>query len=112
MFKQSHQRQQSLLTKENQSRHERNKINQGNFAGMFVGGSNNIHYEQQNQYEMANLESQPSSAMNTLPHSLDNTMMKQLKASTISQGDNQMSLQLYGQEKGPQMVSSNGIYST
>lgn len=112
VFKQSHQRQQSILTKENQSRHERNKINQFNLAGMFVGGSNNIHYEQQNQYEMANLESQPSSALNTMPHSLDNTMMKHLKASTISHGDNQMSMQLYGQEKGPQIMSSNGIYST
>lgn len=41
VFKQSHQRQQSILTKETQSRHERNKSNQ---HGMFVGGSNNINF--------------------------------------------------------------------
>lgn len=60
---------------------------------------------------MANLESQPSSALNTHSHSLENTMVKNLKASIV-QGDNQMSMQLYGAEKGPAMVSSNGIYTT
>lgn len=43
-----------MLTSQVQSRHERNKSSQFNL-GTFVGGSNNV------EYEMANLESQPSS---------------------------------------------------
>lgn len=80
---------------------------------MFVGGSNNIQMEVQSQaYEMANLESQPSSYNGI--GSFDNTLVKHLKSSGLGQFDSTMSLQLYGDKTaaGTQQMSSHGHTTT
>ena len=59
-----------MLNKDKGSRHDRN---QSKAALAFVGGSNNV------EYEMANLESQPSAFSATSSNPFESTLVKHTK---------------------------------